>query len=293
MPLLRPAWHPGRSGACVLVVMYRYTLVLPMRRTDTQRAGHASRHALVMFALVLGAVGLLSSVAAAQSLRGSAASLDLQNNQALRHDFTFLRGSAQLRRFVDAGLLVRAKGGRNYSLKAVSFPYTRPEVLLFIERLSAQYRRACGEKLIVTSLTRPMSHQPRNASPRSVHPTGMALDLRRPRNRTCRRWLEDTLLELEARTVLDATKERGPPHYHVAVFPSVYAKYVSNMMSRSSRRASATPTQRHTVRRRDTLWKISSRYGTTAEKIRRANELRSSVIYPGQVLTIPAQTDAN
>ena len=273
--------------------MYRYTLILPMRPTDTQRAGHAGRRSLVILAFVLGAAGPLSGVAAAQSLRGSAASLDLQNNQALRHDFTFLRESAQLRRFVGAGLLVQVNGGRNYSLKSVSFPYTRPEVLLFIERLSAQYRRACGEKLIITSLTRPISHQPRNASPRSVHPTGMALDLRRPPNMTCRRWLEDTLLELEDRTVLDATKERGPPHYHVAVFPSVYAKYVSNMMSRSSRRVSATPAQRHTVRRRDTLWKISKRYSTTPARIRRANELRSSVIYPGQVLTIPVHTDAN
>ena len=270
--------------------MYRYTLMFPMRRTDTQRAG---RRGLLILVFILGTAGLLSRAAGAQSLRGSAASLDLQNNQALRHDFTFLRESAQLRRFVGAGLLVQVEGGRNYSLKAVSSPYTRPEVLLFIERLSGQYRRACGEKLIITSLTRPISHQPRNASPRSVHPTGMALDLRRPTNMTCRRWLEDTLLELEERTVLDATKESAPPHYHVAVFPSVYAKYVSNMMSRSSRQISATPAQRHTVRRRDTLWKISNRYGTTPAQIQRANELRSSVIYPGQVLTIPVQTDAN
>jgi hypothetical protein len=269
-----------------------------MRRTDTQQAGHAGRRGLVtpVFAFIFfvcGASGLLAGVAEAQSLRGSAASLDLQNNQALRHDFTFLRESAQLRRFVGAGLLVQVKGGRDYSLKAVSFPYTRPEVLLFIERLSAQYRRACGEKLIVTSLTRPMSHQPRNASPRSVHPTGMALDLRRPTNMTCRRWLEDTLLQLEDRSVLEATKERGPPHYHVAVFPSAYAKYVSDMLSRSTRLVSATPAQRHTVRRRETLWKISNRYGTTPAQIQRANELRSSLIYPGQVLTIPVHTDAN
>ena len=149
--------------------------------------------------------------APAQSLRGSPASLEQQNRQARRHDFTYLRESAQVHRFVDAGLLVRVLNREDYVLKDVSFPFARPEVKLFVERLSGQYRSACGEPLVVTSLTRPKSHQPRNASPDSVHPTGMALDLRRPRNSACRRWLEDTLLYLEARMILDATMERGPP----------------------------------------------------------------------------------
>ena len=38
----------------------------------------------------------------------------------------------------------------------VSFPFARPEVELFVQRLSGQYRRACGEQLVVTSLTRPI-----------------------------------------------------------------------------------------------------------------------------------------
>ena len=41
------------------------------------------------------------------------------------------------------------------------------------------------------------------------------------------------------------------------------------------------------VRRRDTLWRISQRYGTTPSALRRANWLDSSLIYPGQILTIP------
>ena len=162
---------------------------------------------------------------AAQSLRGSSASLDRQVAQARRHDFTHLTGPAQLRRFVDAGLLVHLAGNRDYTLVDVSFPFARSEVRLFVERLSSQYRRACGERLVVTSLTRPLSHQPRNASDRSVHPTGMAIDLRRPAGR-CRGWLEGVLLSLEARGVLEATRERRPPHYHVAVYPRPYAAYV-------------------------------------------------------------------
>ena len=134
-------------------------------------------------------VGLVGGHASAQSLRGSRGALDLQTAQAVSHDFTYLGGAGQLRRFVAAGYLVPVDSNRDYWLKDVSFPVARPEVRLFIGRLASQYRRACGERLVVTSLTRPLSHQPRNASDRSVHPPGMALDLRRPAGR-CRRWLE-------------------------------------------------------------------------------------------------------
>lgn len=181
------------------------------------------------------ALGLLQGVASAQTLRGSAASLDRQTAQAERHDFTYLSGTRQLRRFVNAGMLVAIGGNRDYTLHAVSFPVARPEVRLFIERLAAQYRRACSERLVVTSLTRPRSHQPHNASARSVHPTGMAIDLRRPGG-TCRRWLERTLLSLESQEVLEATVERHPPHYHVALFPGPYAAYVDRLSNRAGNR---------------------------------------------------------
>ena len=222
--------------------------------------------------------------ASAQSLRGSASALDQQTRQARQHDFTYVRGTAQLRRFVDAGLLVPVHGNADYTLRDVSFPFARPEVRLFIERLSGQYRRACGERLVVTSLTRPQSHQPHNASDRSVHPTGMALDLRRPRG-TCRQWLEGTLLYLEDQEVLEATAERSPPHYHVAVYPVQYAAYVDRLTARATGRA--RPPRTYVVRRGDTLWGIAQRHGTSPAALRRANSLPSTRIHPGQSLTVP------
>jgi hypothetical protein len=195
-------------------------------------------------------------------------------------------------RFVDAGLLVPLEDGDHYRLHDVSFSVARPEVKLFIERLSTQYLSACGERLVVTSLTRPTSLQPVNASARSVHPTGMAMDLRVPRRSSCRRWLESTFLSLERRRLLDATLERSPLHYHVAVFPDEYLGYVSGLTGRSrdSLLASVDRPSRHTVRPSETLWGIAHRYGTTPGRIRNANGLRSSVIHPGQTLKIPGDS---
>lgn len=113
----------------------------------------------------------------------------------------------------------------------VSFPYTRPLVKQFIERLAAQYRAATGERLVVTSLVRPTSRQPRNASPYSVHPAGIAVDFRVPASSNDRFWLEATLLMLEGEGVLDVTRERRPPHYHVAIFPEEYETYLSKRLA--------------------------------------------------------------
>jgi hypothetical protein len=232
--------------------------------------------------LALACVFVAFDGAEAQSLRGSAGSLNRQNRVARQHDFTYLNNAAQVRRFVDAGYLVRVRDGQDHLLRGVAFPYARPEVALFVSRLGRQYRRACGEQLVVTSLTRPRTRQPRNASPRSVHPTGMAMDIRRSRSRACRAWLEDTLLTLEGQGVLEALRESRPPHYHVAVFPAQYASYVETVQL-----SNTAGGRDHRVRRGDSLWTIARRYGTTVRELRSANKLRGSRIYAGQVLTVP------
>ncbi|HEX6309361.1 MAG TPA: DUF5715 family protein [Longimicrobiales bacterium] len=192
----------------------------------------------------IAAVLLLSAASTvdAQTLRGSTKTMQRQNRVAQQHDFTFLQTSAQVARFVNAGYLEPLRGNGNYELARVSHAVARPAVRLFVERLAAQYRSACGEKLVVTSLTRPSLEQPRNASDLSVHPAGMAVDLRISRKRSCVRWLEKTLLSLEKQGVLDVTRERRPPHYHVALFPQPYERYVTNIAGAAAvRLASASP----------------------------------------------------
>ncbi len=223
----------------------------------------------------------------AQGLRGSEASVNRAFARAEAHGFTFLQTAAQIQRFVEAGYLVRLRSGRDFVLHDVSFPYGRPEVKLFVERLGAQHRAACGEELVVTSLTRPLSEQPRNASILSVHPTGMAVDFRTSLNSVCRRWLESTLLYLETAGVVEATRERQPSHYHVAVFPEPYATYVNDQLA--SARSGTRVASRYMVRAGDSLWAIARRHGTTVPKLRAANDIRGSRIYAGQLLTMPVE----
>jgi LysM repeat protein len=42
----------------------------------------------------------------------------------------------------------------------------------------------------------------------------------------------------------------------------------------------------YSVRRGDSLWIIANRYGTTVERIKRDNSLRSSTLHPGQTLIL-------
>jgi len=225
----------------------------------------------------------------AQSLRGSQSSLQRAHRVAEDHDYTFISSPAQVRRFADSGYLVRVRGSRDFTLHDVSFPYARPQVQLFIDRLSGQYRNACGEKLVVTSLTRPRSRQPRNSSPLSVHPTGMAVDLRRSWDRRCRSWLESVLVSLEGSGVLEATRERAPSHYHVSLFPQQYGRYVDQILSRSASDTRSPSRAEYTVRSGDSLWTIARDHGMTVNGLKRANGIRGSRIYAGQSLTLPAR----
>lgn len=188
---------------------------------------------------LLSATALPALAAVPVSLRGSPASMVRQHEVAVNEDYSFLRTGAQVQKFATEGYLVKLPGNGDYGLADVSYPYARAEVRTFVERLAAQYRAGCGERLIVTSLTRPKSMQPRNAHDLSVHPAGMAVDLRVSQSAACRQWLEGTLLSLEAKGLLDVTREKRPPHYHVAIFTGEYSAYVARSQDRDEDSAAA------------------------------------------------------
>jgi LysM repeat protein len=233
---------------------------------------------LLITTVVVGTLVNLGPAASAQSLEGSRTSMSRQTREALRHDFSYLETRTRVSRFVEAGLLVPVENTSDYELHAVSYPYARPAVRVFLERLAGQFRAACGEKLTVTSLTRPISEQPANSSSDSVHPTGMAVDLRVPATRACRDWLNQVLLSLESAGVVEATREHNPPHYHVAVFPASYEEYVASR--------GMTP-EEYIVRRGDSLTSIAARTGTSISALRAANGIDGDLIRVGQALSVP------
>jgi hypothetical protein len=182
---------------------------------------------LVAFAGVLLGVGLSATQAFAQSLRGSRASVRVMHHYALEQDLEFYTTRRSVRAAEQSGSLTRLEEDGNLVLEKVSFPYVKPFTALFVERLAAQYRDACNEQMVVTSAVRPVSNQPANASSHSVHPTGIAVDLRKPKGK-CLSWLRGTLLSLEGEGVIEATEERHPAHFHIAVFGRSYERYLQN-----------------------------------------------------------------
>ncbi|HEX2254618.1 MAG TPA: DUF5715 family protein [Thermoanaerobaculia bacterium] len=242
-----------------------------------------------------------AGLAEAASLQPSRAGLLRQVSAARTHGFAYAQDDTDVVDMVRRDELVRLSGNRDYTVKwSVRHPYARPEVKLFVERLADQYRDACGERLVVTSLVRPKSRQPRNSSPLSVHPTGIALDLRVSASSRCRAWLERALVNLEGRGVLEAARERRPPHYHVVLYPDPYLDYVAGKTSRAmvaeyrSPRDTAGSTTvsaagSYRVRSGDSLWAIARRHGTSIAALQSANGLRSASIKPGQVLAIPGK----
>jgi len=254
-------------------------------------------------AKLLLALLLCGNLAQAQSLKGSPASIDKQYRTAQSYGLTFVNHAHSVRKHVNVDGLVRVTPSRHMDLHDVSYPYAQSEAALFLSRLSSQYYNRCGEKLVVTSLLRPRDRQPANSVAHSVHPTGMAIDLRVPASASCRAWLEDTLLSLERGNILEATRERFPPHYHVAVFTRRYQAYVAGLggaVGRAPGKADVAPATRtvvyadtrgrYVVRKGDTLSEIAARSGVSVSQLRAVNGLRGNLIRAGQKLQIPGET---
>jgi len=228
----------------------------------------------------------------AQSLHGSNASINRMYRHAKAEKLSFYETPRGVRNAVAAGRLVELRPDANFDLHRVSYPYVRPATRTFVERLGQQYRTACGERLEVTSAVRPATRQPANSVERSVHPTGMAVDLHKSDDPDCRGWLRSTLRELEGEGVLEATEEFSPPHFHVAVFPTPYSRYVAARTRKESSvqlaSSGAADVRTYVVRQGDTLWDIAEAHDTTVSAIKRVNHLDSAEIQPGQKLLIPS-----
>jgi LysM repeat protein len=243
-----------------------------------------------------------------QSLRGSRPSVELMAREAKAHDLKHFESGNAVKAAVRDGKLVRLSGNRHYAVADAAYPYALPSARTFVERLASQHHAACGEKLVVTSATRPLSLRLVNSSDLSVHPAGMAIDLRKSSSPRCLAWLRQALLHLEGLKVIEATEEYRPPHFHVAIFPRQYTAYVegrggaqyasaateaTRVATSALRSGSAAPQGgSHVVAKGETLSHIARTHDVSIAAIRQANGMRNDRIVAGSVLKIPAALGA-
>jgi LysM repeat protein len=222
---------------------------------------------------------------------------------------------------------VALTGDSTYEVtRAVRYAYATPEARQFVLAFAPQYLAACGTPLTVTSAARPTNRQPRNSNPFSVHPTGIAVDLRRPPAGRCQTWLRQALAELELQGYVEATEERRPVHIHVAVLTEpgqvvalpplvtgtlargtprpqqsngviaaratlLSAVGVSDPAGGKTARAEAPDAIRaatYRVREGDTLWDVARRSGVSVRALARANHRSErAVLRAGTTLRMP------
>lgn len=226
---------------------------------------------------------------------------------AQSENLEFLHTTSDVYQAARLGVLKLITITEDLDLERATFPFVLPATLRFADSLAHEYHIGCGERIVVTSGARPIDEQPRNASPKSVHPTGMAVDFRKPRNPVCLAWLRTNLLALEDRHVIEATEERHPAHFHVAVLrqapePRIttlasngeVAPSVTNSAGRGRRARDVDHTSDRVARAHayrvqpgDNLWTIAHRIGTTPQRIQALNHLGTSRIRPGQTLSLP------
>ena len=136
---------------------------------------------------------------------------------AVSRGVSFYDDMDDARAAIAAGRFVPLYGNHYYATYRMTLAYATPQAKAFIEWLAPQFVEHCDEMMVVTSALRPKSRSPRNGSQWTVHPAGIAVDIRKPRNQACKPWLRQVLLDAQNKGLVDATEEFHPPHFHIAV----------------------------------------------------------------------------
>lgn len=287
-----------------------------------RRAAQCGRQTFTVAAIASACcIGITSSAAAQrggqaepQSLHGSKASVEKMYDFAQRYRYPFYLTPTNVDAAVAAGRLVPLAGDSTYELtRGVGFSYSTREARQFVTAFAPQYLYACGVPLTVTSAARPLSRQPHNANQHSVHPTGIAVDLRRPPAGPCLTWVRNSLAELERRGIVEATEEHHPVHLHVAVLAAPGSRVVLPNLTLGMVAAARVPApstvtsvtsvtsvaagevslptgdaRQYVVRQGDTLYDIAMRMGVSLQALKGANgRTGNRLLKPGATLAVP------
>jgi hypothetical protein len=175
------------------------------------------------------------SLLAGASLRGSKSSLERQNKEADRENLTRIENDAQLARFKRAGLLVKLPETRYVAVNPrldSKWRWCRPQVVPFLRDIGREYYVLFREPLQINSAVRTADYQRKlrarngNATSadgknRSSHLTGATVDIgKKNMSHEERKWLQNKLLALEEKDLIEATEEKRQACFHVMVFKS-------------------------------------------------------------------------
>jgi LysM repeat protein len=289
---------------------------------QNRNRGRGVRRALRLAGSIAVVAALLAPSANAQrrskgntrpdALRGSKASVEKMYDFAQRYRYPFYLTPTNIDTAIAHGRLVELTGDSTYELtRGVQENYSTREVKQFVTMFAPQYLYACGSPLTVTSAARALSRQPRNANPHSVHPAGIAVDIRRPPPGPCLSWVRNALAQLEAQGIVEATEELHPIHLHVAVLQAPGAKFVLPNLVQGMVAAARIPTvpvesatvvsvangdvhlpangaRTYVVRQGDTLYDIANRTGVSVQALAAENgPVVRGALKPGTMLKLP------
>ena len=168
------------------------------------------------------------------SLKGTAQSLEYQNCMADRKDWTRIRDDKQLKRFLEAGLLVPLPQNKYVQIDKrlkKKYRYVRPATRAFILEISQAFYVEFGKPLWINSAARTVKHQEKlkksnpNAARgdrpgrRSSHLTGATFDFGKKKlNKVQVRWLGNQLIDNERVGRAETTEEFSQAVFHTMVF---------------------------------------------------------------------------
>ncbi len=238
---------------------------------------------------MIGGISLLPLAVQGQSLRGSTASLDRQERAAQIHDFTYIASPGEVERFVKAGYLVqvRAKRGFRPERGILSFPSSgNPD--LHSSACQSVSGGLWGETGGNQHDPAPFSTARKCIRPAPFIPPGWPSTYGGVTARP---------VDLGWRVLFSHSRGPGcwrplansyPPHYHIALFPEPYARYVDDLSNQPAEtRVASADVVAYRVRRGDSLWDIAKSHGTSVDRLKQENDLKGSRIYAGQLLQVP------
>lgn len=218
------------------------------------------------FLVLTGCLLLCDEAAAGRLPYGSPGMQERQNAAADRFGLSRVKDLGMLRRFIEAGRLVKIENTSSYALETVGshdhahaelYAHARPWVKSFLDRELGAGAAKYGMRFKVTSLVRTRAYQRslcRHGGSgaicgsswwkQSSHLTGSTVDItKKDLNQKARTWLESRIVELAKRSKVIAIQEGDC--YHVMVLPS----YDDPDKAATTKRRKTRKKERHKARR--------------------------------------------